>query len=258
VGIRMRGLDQISAHFTGTGVRIEPGSRNLGIFVSLDKLGEEYHLTHPSAHLGGFLKGSLQVTVSEQTYITCKQTGLRTILEYLDDGWFGKAKHRVRGIIYKIKDGEEKEYRKIDQVPPSSIIKRIDGTWRGVIRVTAADDKNFEKAEPIIYMQSLRTVGKLCRPIDTQYEYESRRVWEHVTNAIHEKQFSKATRLKHEVEEKQRRLADERKEKGLPWNPKFFVDPVHDGYPELTDRGQALVAEELLLAAKVSEEDECA
>lgn len=57
-GITARGFDQISAKFTGTSVRVTPGAHNLGIFVTLHRRNnEEYQLTHPTAHLGGLLRG---------------------------------------------------------------------------------------------------------------------------------------------------------------------------------------------------------
>jgi hypothetical protein len=52
-----RGFDQISAKFTGTSVRVTAGNHNLGIFIDLQKWGEEYQLTHPAAYVGGLLRG---------------------------------------------------------------------------------------------------------------------------------------------------------------------------------------------------------
>lgn len=58
--ISARGFDQISAKFTGTSIRVTPGVYNEGIYVTLHNWGDEtYHLTHPAAYLGGFLRGIL-------------------------------------------------------------------------------------------------------------------------------------------------------------------------------------------------------
>lgn len=57
-GIFARGYDQLSAKFTGTSIRVTAGAHNLGIYITLKERGnEEYQLTHPSAYLGGFLRG---------------------------------------------------------------------------------------------------------------------------------------------------------------------------------------------------------
>jgi hypothetical protein len=57
-GISARGYDQLCGKFTGTSIKIYPGAYNLGIFLTLHKRNnEEYQLTHPTAYLGGLLKG---------------------------------------------------------------------------------------------------------------------------------------------------------------------------------------------------------
>lgn len=57
-GISACGFDQISAKFTGTSIRVSPGSFNHGIYVTLHNCNnEEYHMTHPTAFLGGLLRG---------------------------------------------------------------------------------------------------------------------------------------------------------------------------------------------------------
>ena len=59
-GIMARGYDQISAKFTGTSIRVTAGHHNHGIFITLkSREDEEYQLTHPSAHVGGLLRGTL-------------------------------------------------------------------------------------------------------------------------------------------------------------------------------------------------------
>lgn len=60
-----------------------------------------------------------------------------------------------------------------------------------------------------------------------------------MTNAIVGKQFSLATTLKTEIEEKQRTKAAERKAADKEWQPRFFtgaVTPV--GRPDLTADGE--------------------
>ena len=60
-----------------------------------------------------------------------------------------------------------------------------------------------------------------------------------MTSAIKARQFSKATTLKQELEEKQREKLREREEKGEVWHPKFFVDITSKGgQPELSGLGR--------------------
>lgn len=68
-------------------------------------------------------------------------------------------------------------------------------------------------------------------------------MWGGVTEAIHAKQFSKATQVKVELEERQRELARERERTGEVFKPAFF-EQVTDtgGKPELTDKGREVLA----------------
>ena len=78
--------------------------------------------------------------------------------------------------------------------------------------------------------------------MDEQLPNESQRFWKDVTAAIKSKQYSLATQLKVQIEDRQRAKASERKEKGTEWHPRFFtgaVTPV--GKPELTEDGEIAV-----------------
>ncbi|EEQ90239.2 oxysterol-binding protein [Blastomyces dermatitidis ER-3] len=260
-GITARGFDQISAKFTGTSIRVTPGQHNLGIFITLrDRGNEEYQLTHPAAHLGGLLRGSLSITVSDTCFITCAETRIKAILQYLDEGWIGKAQNRVVGIIFRY-DPENDNQFKIKDVPESDVLARIEGCWHEKIYYTLTPtesnicnarkgkdtdggkekDKDREK-HLLIDIAPLFPVSKLIPPDDQQLPNESRKFWSRVTAAIGEKQYSLATKLKQELEEKQRQLASARKERNEEWKPRFFTVPVaSSGKPELTADGERLL-----------------
>lgn len=129
-GITARGFDQISAKFTGTSVRVTPGEHNLGIFITIEKRdNEQYQLTHPAAHLGGLLRGSLNVTVGDQCYVSCPKTKIKTILHYKEEGWLGKTQNRVEGVIFRY-DPENDNKTSIRDVPDKDVLARIQGNWR--------------------------------------------------------------------------------------------------------------------------------
>lgn len=119
-------------------VKVTPGAHNLGIFITLhNRNNESYRLTHPAAHLGGFLRGSLNIFVSDVCYITCQETRMKCILHYLEDGWIGKAKHRVEGVIYDMSDDDENEnFTKVKDVPKSRVRANIEGSWVSQIYYT--------------------------------------------------------------------------------------------------------------------------
>lgn len=137
-GITARGFDQLSAKFTGTSIRVTPGAHNLGIFINIKRRdNEEYQLTHPAAHLGGIIRGSLSVSVADTCYVTCPKTRMKTIVQYLDEGWLGKTQNRVIGVIYQY-DPEKDKITKIKEVPEKDILCRVEGCWQDEIFYTLA------------------------------------------------------------------------------------------------------------------------
>lgn len=79
-------------------------------------------------------------------------------------------------------------------------------------------------------------------PREKQQAYESLNLWGGVTDAILSKQFSKATQVKQELEERQREKAREREAKGEEWRPVFFQQVMGNaGQPDLTDKGQQVL-----------------
>lgn len=113
-----------------------PGEHNLGIFITVERRNHEtYQLTHPAAHLGGILRGSLSVSVGDMAYITCPETKLKTILRYYDDGWLGRTTNKVEGIIFRY-DPENDDKRQIQDVPEEEVLVRLGGPWKEKIVFT--------------------------------------------------------------------------------------------------------------------------
>ena len=128
-GLSAKGFDQLTAKFTGTSIKVMPGEHNLGIFITLEKRNNEtYQLTHPDAHLGGFFRGGLNVTVGEQCYITCPETKIKCILHYSDQGWT-RSINVVDGVIFKY-DPENDDKIRIKDVPDADVLARLHGPWK--------------------------------------------------------------------------------------------------------------------------------
>jgi hypothetical protein len=241
-GITARGYDQLSAKFTGTSIRVIPGAHNLGIFINLKRRDdEEYQLTHPSAQLGGLLRGSLSVSVADSCFITCPKTRIKVILQYLEEGWLGRSQNRVEGVIFNY-DPENDNLTRIKDVPEDDILGRVDGCWMSKVYFTLGKEPSAKAKERtlLIDLDPLFPAPKLLPPADSQLSNESSRFWSGVTHAILNKQFSKATQLKHEIEERQREKAADRKKREVNWQPRFFtgvVTPI--GKPDLTEEGRS-------------------
>ncbi|KAF5382348.1 hypothetical protein D9757_012713 [Collybiopsis confluens] len=141
--VELLGIDQISAKVAGTSVKVSPGAFNKGMFVNITGghgEGERYQVTHPTASVNGILRGSFYITVSETAIITC--TGgrhgqkFRTIIEYKEESWLGRAHFLIEGVIHTVFENEtqHEEWTRIKHVPPSRVVAVFDGSWRGNIR----------------------------------------------------------------------------------------------------------------------------
>jgi hypothetical protein len=164
------------------------------------------------------MTGSLNVTVADSCYIICPKTRLKVILEYLEEGWLGRAQNRVVGIIFSY-DPDADTMTKIREVPDSDVVARIEGSWMDKIYYSLGNAPFAKSAEKILLidLNPLFPIPKVVPPMEEQLPNESRRFWNGVTSAILEKKYGLATQLKQELEEKQRKRAAERKDDGVEW-----------------------------------------
>ncbi|KAI9798566.1 MAG: hypothetical protein M1833_004703 [Piccolia ochrophora] len=231
------GFDQLSVKFTGTSLRVMAGGHNLGIFITLHNRDEElYQLTHPTAHLGGLLRGSLNVTVADTCYLRCPKTKIKVILHYLEEGWLGRTQNKVHGVVFRY-DPDKDTKSKIKEVSEKDVLARIEGNWQDKLHFTlpsAPGEKHL-----LVDLNPLFPAQKIVPPPENQLPNESRRFWSEVTAAIHARQFSKATVVKQQLEERQREKTATRAAKGEGWTPRFFiVQGKTGGRPDLTEEGR--------------------
>lgn len=91
----------------------------------------------------------------------------------------------------------------------------------------------------MIDVDPLFPAPKIVPPETEQLPNESRRFWHGVTEAILDKRFGQATKLKQEIEERQREIAASRKAQNEEYRPRFFTGALTPlGKPELTEYGK--------------------
>ncbi|CAJ0755637.1 8331_t:CDS:10, partial [Entrophospora sp. SA101] len=162
-GITACGVDQLSARFTRTSVKIGPGEQNKGIYINLsERRNEEYLLTHSVASVQDWLKAPLYVVVAGSCIVTCPKTKLKAVLEYKEEIWKGYSQFQ-----------------------------------------------------------------KKVKPISKQRPLESCNVWKPVTTVLFQKDYTKATKEKQIIEERQRQKVAEYKS-NKEFNAAYFKLPIID------------------------------
>ncbi|KAJ3401346.1 hypothetical protein HDU80_006091 [Chytriomyces hyalinus] len=216
-GITARGVDHVSAKFTGTAVKIGAGEYNHGIYVNLNKWNEEYNCSYPWASVAGWISGNPYITVSEVTTVVCEESKLKCILHYKDEPYFGSPKFAVEGKIFRYDPvlDRTKPIKDLKKIPDADVVATIWGQWNGKMYAKL----NGQQEGLLLDLQASVTAEKRTPSIDDQAENESRRIWEHVSNAIHAKDFAQATKLKREIEDEYRKI---RAQNGSAHESKYF------------------------------------
>ena len=97
----------------------------------------------------------------------------------------------------------------------------------------------FQEPQLLIDLKPLFPSPKIVPPLAEQLPNESQRFWGAVSNAIKNKQYNEATRLKQELEERQREKATKRKETSENYKPRFFKEvTTPSGRAHLTEDGK--------------------
>uniref|UniRef100_A0A8C5AE55 Oxysterol-binding protein n=1 Tax=Gadus morhua TaxID=8049 RepID=A0A8C5AE55_GADMO len=105
------------------------------------------------------------------------------------------------------------------------LVSTVEGHWDGEVYIQEKRSGTQELLwNPSPEVRSSRLKRKVVHA-DHQGEFESERLWQHVTSAIQDRDQNRATQEKFVLEEAQRKEARERGDK--PWSsPLFHTDPV--------------------------------
>jgi len=167
--------------------------------LHLEKYGETYSISWATMVAKGLVWGNARIEHGGNLVITCEKSGLRTAIN------FDYSDHKLSG---EITEGKNK-------------IFKIEGCLTGDI--TIREEKAKEK-RIIIESGTQKREKYVVAEIVNQEPNHSRRVWHTVTHAIKTNEVDRIAKSKAEIEDYQRVLAKERKEKQEVWVPALFMD----------------------------------
>ncbi|XP_058247625.1 oxysterol-binding protein-related protein 11 isoform X3 [Hemibagrus wyckioides] len=164
--------------------------------------GEEYTFTLPSAYARSILTVPW-VELGGKVTVNCAKTGYSAAITFQTKPFYGGKLHRVNA--------------EVKHNPTNSVVCRVQGEWNGVLEFTYSNGETR-----VIDVLKLPITRKRVRPKEQQGHYESRRLWQHVTESLLQKDMEKATEHKRFLEERQRKEERHRIETETPWRTKYF------------------------------------
>ncbi|KAM6307505.1 oxysterol-binding protein-related protein 11 [Aegotheles albertisi] len=171
--------------------------------LSLLEHGEEYTFSLPCAYARSILTVPW-VELGGKVNINCAKTGYSASINFHTKPFYGGKLHRVTG--------------EVKQNTTNTVVCRVQGEWNSMLEFTYSngETKNVD-------LTKLSVTRKRVRPLEKQGPFESRRLWQHVTESLRDGDIDKATEHKRALEERQRNEERLRAETETPWCTKYFL-----------------------------------
>ncbi|XP_043549906.1 oxysterol-binding protein-related protein 11 isoform X1 [Chiloscyllium plagiosum] len=164
--------------------------------------GEEYTFTLPCAYARSILTVPW-VELGGKVNVNCAKTGYSAAITFHTKPFYGGKLHRVTA--------------EVKHNATNTVVCRVQGEWNGLLEFTYNNGNSRT-----VDVTKLPVTKKRVRPIEKQGPFESRRLWQHVTEALEVNNIDKATEYKSLLEERQRSEARHRTETQTPWETKYF------------------------------------
>ncbi|KAH8706914.1 hypothetical protein GQ44DRAFT_716142 [Phaeosphaeriaceae sp. PMI808] len=200
-GVRLQGYNAQKASFKTT-INVKQVGHAI---LHLDAFDEDYLITLPALHIEGLIMGSPYIELNGSTYIQ-STSGYTARIDYSGKGWVSGKKNTFSAILYP--EGKEKE-----------VLYKIDGQWTDAWQIKDGKKSVVETFDHSITKTTPLTVA----PIEAQDDFETRRAWKKVSDAIIKGDMDATSAEKTIIEIRQREMRKEEKEAGREWERTFFT-----------------------------------
>ncbi|KAM6893918.1 oxysterol-binding protein-related protein 11-like [Xenentodon cancila] len=194
-------------------------SKFMGMSIGVSMIGEgclhllehdeEYTFTLPCAYARSILTVPW-VELGGKVNINCAKSGHSAVITFQTKPFYGGKLHKVTA--------------EVKHNPTNTVVCRVQGEWNGVLEFSYTSGETR-----VVDITKLPVTRKQVRPIEKQGPTESRRLWQHVTEALRQKDIEKATEHKKILEDRQRTEEKHRAETETPWRTRYF-DRDGDGW----------------------------
>lgn len=174
--------------------------------LHLDGFNESYLITLPPLHIEGLITGSPYVELNSSTYIQ-SSTGYTARIDYSGKGWVSGKKNTFSAILYP--EGKEKD-----------VIYKAEGQWNDTFQIKDAKTKTVVDT---FDHKTTKTTPLTVAEIEDQDDFETRRAWKKVSDAINSGNMELTSAEKTIIETRQREMRQQEKDEGREWERKFFT-----------------------------------
>ncbi|KAK8854831.1 hypothetical protein IAR55_003570 [Kwoniella newhampshirensis] len=192
----------------------------------------EYSITMPNTYARGILFGKMLLELCDLSTISCDATDHHCDVDFKAKGWISGGYNVISGKVTG---------------PGKTDVGEISGHWSSAIEFT---DKKTKEKRVLFDPARAKVAPKVVLPESEQEEYESRRLWTKLTDAIKSGDMYGATDAKSAVEDHQRELVRKREAsgEGAPqsryfkhvagdkWMPKIDVDSLPKDPSEMEEK----------------------
>jgi oxysterol-binding protein-related protein 9/10/11 len=184
---------------------------------------EAYLVTLPSLHVEGVITGAPYVELNNCSQIA-SSTGYVARVDYSGRGWLSGKKNSFRATLARADE-------------PKKALYTTDGQWTGRFVINDAAGHAVASHDPAKPAPPTPVVAE----VDAQGEWESRRAWRGVAEAIRAGDMERTQREKSAIENRQREMRRTEHEEGREWARRYFARATRD---EAWERLAALLGEE--------------
>uniref|UniRef100_A0A8D3ADE9 Oxysterol-binding protein n=1 Tax=Scophthalmus maximus TaxID=52904 RepID=A0A8D3ADE9_SCOMX len=187
-------------------------SKFMGMSIGVSMIGdgclyllehdEEYTFQLPCAYARSILTVPW-VELGGKVNIGCAKSGYSAIITFQTKPFYGGKLHKVTA--------------EVKHNPTNAVVCRVQGEWNGVLEFSYTSGETR-----VVDVTKLPVTRKLVRPTEKQGPTESRRLWQHVTESLRQKDINKATEHKRILEERQRTEERHRAETETAWRTRYF------------------------------------
>lgn len=216
------------------------------VFLYVDKFKEEYMITLPEIFVRGILTGAPFIELCGDVAMV-SSSGFGVKMRFIPKPWFSGEYDQVEAVIFDTKSGKihfdiwgkwsssvyfdehdeesEKKCHFRERKNPAGSSGDSTGSSSSAHTgepYTSLVEDHARQGPTLFNPELMPKVPFSVKPISSQGDMESRRVWHPVSKALQKADYSTANLAKNKIENEQRALRRERAENNEIWMPEFF------------------------------------